>query len=74
MSRPEIECYFIMNGKDYAFRAWKHIPRVGELVELGATERKVYKITQILWGEKRRDAELIPDSLYVNIYIEESTK
>ncbi|MGX7874476.1 hypothetical protein ACVDG5_018450 [Mesorhizobium sp. ORM6] len=47
----KFDIYFMLEGKDYAFRIWGAVPRVGERVMFHPTTGPVtFKVLDVLWG------------------------
>ncbi|TPN04555.1 hypothetical protein [Mesorhizobium sp. B2-1-2] len=45
------DIYFILEGKDYAFRSWGAVPRVGERVMFHLiTGPTTFRVLDVLWG------------------------
>jgi len=47
--------FFLLDGKQYAFRPWKTVPRVGEWVVFPSTEEP-FEVVRVLWRETRNSA------------------
>lgn len=47
----KFDIYFVVGGKDYAFRSWIAVPRLGERVMFHLKEGpKTFKVVDVLWG------------------------
>jgi hypothetical protein len=51
-----IGLYFILGGKDYAYRSWPAVPRVGDLVLLKDEQRDYAihpaRVLTVVWGTR----------------------
>lgn len=66
-----IAIYFILEGKDYAFRVWPAAPRVGDFVMMHPVEGpRVHEVLEIVWGVKGNDE--VRDRVTCNIRIGEA--
>ena len=49
--------HFFVDGREYAYRSWSFIPRVGDEVMLGEGDRrKAYVVKRVVWGNDAPDA------------------
>lgn len=64
--------YFYLHGKQFAFRAWNFVPRIGETVILGSDDdRKAYQVKNVVWGNEPENFRARgPEAQNVHIYIE----
>jgi len=50
--------YFLLDGRQFAFRTWANVPRIGELVVFSLTDEP-FEVSRVLWRETR-DAPIGP--------------
>lgn len=63
---------FFIDGKQYAYRSWPYVPRVGEEVMLHVPEegdKRTFLVTRVVWGVEGPDGHDLGQQA-VNIEIE----
>jgi hypothetical protein len=56
--------FFLLDGKEYAFRNWKHVPRKGDWVVFAPAD-KPFEVLRVIWRENRSP----PDAAYAEVVI-----
>lgn len=64
MARAWDGIFFLLDGQQFAFRAWDRVPRLGEWVVF-APDDKPYKVDKVLWRENRSP----PDAAYAEVVL-----
>lgn len=62
---PPVEIYFHLKGKRHAYRAWHHVPRVGDKVVL---DTGMYKVADVAWFDGS-DENIRPVAVIVSIVV-----
>ncbi len=57
--------FFLLDGKEFAFRGWDHVPRIGDWVVFPSTDEP-FKVLRVIWRENRSE----PENPYVEVVIE----
>lgn len=55
-----IGLYFILNNKEYAYRSWPAVPRIGDLVMLYNTEHEQIEpaiVNNVVWGTRDQPSD-----------------
>jgi len=62
---------FFLDGREYAYRHWSFVPRVGDEVMLGpGNDRKAYQVIRVVWGAEAKYFMPGRQSQRVNVEIE----
>jgi hypothetical protein len=58
--------FFLLDGKEFAFKTWPHVPRVGDWVVFPThKDRQPYEVVRVIWRENRSP----PVNPYVEVEI-----
>jgi hypothetical protein len=50
MARGWDGIFFLLDGKEFAFRSWERVPRVGDWVVFPAPDR-TFEVARVIWRE-----------------------
>ena len=60
--------YFVLDRKDYAFRVWPGVPRIGDRVMMHTNDGpRTHEVLEVVWGV--REEEESPYRLTCNVSI-----
>ena len=57
--------YFLLDGKEYAFRTWERVPSLGDWIVFQSTDEP-FEVVRVIWRETR-SPPIVP---YVEVVIQ----
>lgn len=73
MRHQTFRLFFTLAGKDYAYRTWIGVPRVGERVMFQTKDGpKAFTVSDVLWGSAVDDD--VQDAPTINILLQDAFK
>jgi hypothetical protein len=61
--------FFLLDGHEYAFRAWQRVPSVSDWVVF-APDEKPFEVERVIWREEKSD----PGNPYAEVVIKRVTR